>query len=155
MKIISGGQTGVDRAALDAALDLGLDIGGWCPQRGRCEDMIAIHYPPYSLAVTPSSSYAQRTEWNVRDSDATLLLTLQPGLRGGTLKTWRYTVVHGRPVTVYVLGDPKAPPATLQNWVRKHNIYCLNVAGPRESKEPGIYTQAKQFLLEALPPCCP
>lgn len=152
MKIISGGQTGVDRAALDAATLLQLNTGGWCPKGGRCEDGAEL-VEEYGLHETPSMDYAQRTEWNVRDSDATLLLVLRPGLRGGTLKTWRYTVLHNKPTTTFVLGDPKSPPKALLAWVLKYNIYALNVAGPRESKEPGIYKAAKQFLLEALPLC--
>ena len=72
-KIVSGGQTGVDRAALDVALDLSLPCGGWCPKGRKAEDgPIAAHYP---LTETPLDSYPQRTEWNVRDSDGTLVLT--------------------------------------------------------------------------------
>src|SRR6266852_5932705 len=83
-KIVSGGQTGVDRAALDVALELGIPCGGWCPKGRRAEDgSIPDHYP---LRETSTAFYPQRTEWNVRDSDGTLVLTLgRPD--GGTALT--------------------------------------------------------------------
>mgnify|MGYP006174065873 CR=1 FL=1 len=88
-RIISGGQTGVDRAALDAAMAAQYPVGGWCPQGRRAEDgPIPRDYP---LRETPSAEYAQRTLWNVRDSDATLVLTPGP-ITGGT----RWTVVKAQ-----------------------------------------------------------
>ncbi|PSQ85488.1 MAG: molybdenum cofactor carrier, partial [Bacteroidetes bacterium QH_2_63_10] len=83
-KIISGGQTGVDRAALDAALAFNVPVGGWCPKGRRAEDgQIPDRYP---LEETPSEAYEQRTAWNVRDSDGTLIIT-DGSLEGGTALT--------------------------------------------------------------------
>ena len=100
-KIISGGQTGVDRAALDVALAMGIDCGGWCPKGRRAEDgSIPSRYP---LAETASPAYSQRTKRNVRDSDATLILARgQP--RGGTLLTKRTAVELGKPCLSIDLG---------------------------------------------------
>src|SRR5919108_3104860 len=95
--VVSGGQTGVDRAALDAAAEVGLRTGGWCPRGRRAEDgaLAAL----YTLRETPSRGYAQRTEWNVRDSDATLVLC-RGAPRGGTALTLRVAKRCGRPVLV-------------------------------------------------------
>ena len=143
-KIVSGGQTGVDRAALDAALARGLACGGWCPVGRRAEDgPIAGRYP---LTETPSPEYAQRTEWNVRDSDGTLVLH-RGDLSGGTAQTIELAQRMGTPCLVLDL--MKAPqPSAVQAWVKTHQITVLNVAGPRESKSPGIYTLAARFLGE-------
>lgn len=79
-QIVSGGQAGVDRAALDVALQLGMPCGGWCPKDRKAEDGLIA--PCYPLRETPSDDYAQRTEWNVRDSDGTLVLTIGPPTEG-------------------------------------------------------------------------
>src|ERR1700754_3171011 len=84
--IISGGQTGADRAALDFALALGISHGGWCPRQRRAED--GVIPDQYLLSETPSSHYSQRTEWNVRDSDATVVFSIRSGLTGGTRLTF-------------------------------------------------------------------
>jgi len=142
MKIVSGGQTGVDRAALDVALEVGLACGGWCPKGRRAEDgTLATRYP---LMETPSCDYAQRTEWNVRDSDGTLVLK-RGALTGGTAQTVEVAVRLGKPHLVLDLAKPPRV-ATVHAWVREHRITTLNVAGPRESTSPGIYAQASQFL---------
>src|SRR5512135_124388 len=101
-RIVSGGQTGVDRAALDAARQLGLECGGWCPRGRRAEDgKVASGYP---LRETPSEDYAQRTEWNVRDSDATLVLTHgRPA--GGTALTIAVARRLGKPLLVLDLDE--------------------------------------------------
>ena len=102
-KIVSGGQTGVDRAALDAALALGIPCAGWCPRGRRAEDgEIPRRYP---LRETPLPNYEQRTEWNVRDSDATLVL-VRGRPAGGTRLAIDATEAHGKPCRVVVLGDP-------------------------------------------------
>jgi hypothetical protein len=141
VKIISGGQTGVDRAALDVALELGLEAGGWCPRGRIAEDgRIADHYP---LAETPTEEYAIRTEWNVRDSDATLILA-RGGLSGGTAYTVECADRLGRPCIVVNLDDDPDP-AMVRSALRV-TIRVLNVAGPRESTSPGIYLMARDFL---------
>jgi hypothetical protein len=145
-KIVSGGQTGVDRAALDAAIELGIEVGGWCPKGRRAEDgPIEGRYP---LRETPSRAYRQRTEWNVRDSDATLIL-FRERMSGGTRLTARLTDRYERPLLVLDLySDPD--PRRAGEWLREQGVRVLNVAGPREESVPGIYTQALGVLLELL-----
>lgn len=142
MKIVSGGQTGVDRAALDAAIELGLEHGGWCP-RGRLAEDGPID-PCYNLAETPSQDYPQRTEWNVRDSDATLVLSRKPP-SGGTAYTMEMVNKHQKPSAVAGFGDDDL--ARLKRWLAENRFDVLNVAGPRESSEPGIYDEARGFLV--------
>src|SRR3989442_2721366 len=102
VEIVSGGQTGVDRAALDTALALGLPCGGWCPRGRRAEDgPLPTRYP---LRETPSSSYPERTVWNVRDSDGTLILH-RGRLSGGTALTLRLVSRHGRHSLAVVLSS--------------------------------------------------
>ena len=148
MKIVSGGQTGVDRAALNVALELGLEVGGWCPRGRRAEDgAIAQLYP---LRETPSHSYSQRTEWNVRDSDGTLIL-YRGILGGGTRLTVELARRYGRPLSILDLtGDEDTE--KVRQWLQAHAIRVLNVAGPRESGEPGIQAQAQVFLRLLLAP---
>ena len=142
--VVSGGQTGVDRAALDLALEMGLPCGGWCPEGRKAEDGPLA--PRYPLKETPSADYAQRTEWNVRDSDGTLVLTRgQP--TEGTAFTIEVATRLGRPCLVLDLAEQPTPSA-VHEWVNAHGIKILNVAGPRESKCPGIYAQASAFLRE-------
>ncbi len=141
-KIISGGQTGVDRAALDAALALGLESGGWCPKGRRAEDgTIPEIYP---LGETETESYEERTRLNVLESDATLILTLGP-LAGGTLLTNDLAQGLDRPSRVVDLSETPAP-ADAARWITGEKIATLNVAGPRESTQPGIYESAREFL---------
>ena len=140
--IISGGQTGADRAALDAARARGVSCGGWCPKGRKAEDgRLPTRYP---LQETPSDDYAQRTEWNVRDSDGTLVLG-DGELSGGTAQTVELAKRLGKPRLVLDLTQRPAPEAVLA-WARDHHIRVVNVAGPRESKSPGIYDQAYRFL---------
>lgn len=141
-KIVSGGQTGVDRAALEFALERGISCGGWCP-RGRLaeEGPIDERYP---LKETPSEDYAQRTRWNVRDSDGTLILTAgEP--TGGTALTKDFADTMGKPCFVVDLDD-KPDAAPVQKWIENNAIRILNVAGPRASQQPEIYEQAVAFL---------
>lgn len=148
-RIVSGGQTGVDRAALDVALDWGMAIGGWCPQGRRAEDG---RIPDrYSLEETRSSQYAVRTRKNVEDSDGTLILTDGDPV-GGTALTVAAAEELGRPLLVLDLAMQPDPQAAAE-WLRLHTIRVLNVAGPRESTSPGIGQRAAYFLtslLEAL-----
>ncbi len=144
-KIISGGQTGVDRAALDAARHYDVPVGGWCPRGRRAEDgPIPEQYP---LRETPSDEYAQRTAWNVRDSDGTLIIAPAP-LTGGTAHTRSEAEAQERPVLHVRPSDP-VPVPMIRAWGSENDIQVLNVAGPRASEEPGIYDQARA-LIEAL-----
>lgn len=145
-RIVSGGQTGVDRAALDVALDLGIPAGGWCPRGRRAEDgRIPERYP---LAETASAAYPPRTEANVRDSDGTLVLHLGRKDRGTGL-TARLASRHGRPCHEVDLRGEADVSSTLA-WLAAHRISTLNVAGPRESSAPGAHAAARAFLLRLL-----
>ncbi len=145
-KIVSGGQTGVDRAALDTAIALGFDCGGWCPAGRRAEDgPIDAAYP---LTETPVPNYAVRTKWNVRDSDGTLVLSTLP-LTGGTLLTEREAARCNRPCLVVDLFDDTGFDEALieaERWIAQNRIEILNVAVPRESSRPGIGAKAALFL---------
>lgn len=141
-RVVSGGQTGVDRAALDVALILGIPIGGWCPQGRKAEDArLPAHYP---LRETPSDQYAERTEWNVRDSDGTLILTRGP-VCGGTSLTRVLAQRMNRPYLVMQLDEFASVEAVLK-WIERERIRILNVAGPRQSSQPQIYAAAVEFL---------
>jgi hypothetical protein len=102
-KILSGGQTGADRAALDWAINNGMPHGGWCPKGRRAEDGRVPER--YCLEETPQTQYRQRTTWNVRDADATLIVTLTGDLAGGTLFTRQYAERIGRPCLNVVPGN--------------------------------------------------
>jgi hypothetical protein len=141
-KVVSGGQTGVDRAALDAAQEQGIPTGGWCPQGRRAEDgSIPDRYP---LKETLSSEYAQRTEWNVRDSDGTVLIT-DGDLEGGTALTQQFALDMSKPVLHVRTTDP-VPVVMIQAWREDNDVRVLNVAGPRASEAPGIYHRARTIL---------
>jgi len=150
MKIITGGQTGVDRAALDAAIECAVEYGGWCPRGGWAED---LSEPPGLLArytqlrETPSADPAQRTEWNVRDSDAILILIDGSGLdlSAGTQLAREKAICHGTPHFIADLADPSVV-ANARAWLARVKPDALGVGGPRESEAPGIYGRAKAFL---------
>ena len=145
-KIVSGGQSGVDRAALDVALALGVPCGGWCPKGRKAEDgPLPARYP---LTETPSDDYAQRTEWNVRDAEGTLILSDGP-LSGGTAQTAEIAKHLGKPHLVVELNGAEHPEA-MRAWMAAQGITVLNIAGPRESKSPGIYAKAAAFLRKVL-----
>lgn len=147
----SGGQTGVDRAALDVARELGTRTCGWCPHGGWAEDMTS---PPGLLAVypelveTPSADGEQRTVWNVRDSHATLVVLPRRGTGSpGTDLTRRAAVTFGRPLWVLVDDDI----AGVRGWLAGLGRgLTVNVAGPRESEAPGIYARTRQVLRAVL-----
>lgn len=145
-KIVSGGQTGVDRAALDVALELGLEAGGWVPRGRPAEDgVIPDRYPMEECA---SGAYAERTRLNVRDSDATLVLTWGAP-EGGTALTIGIAEEMERPLLVVDLEDAPAP-AMGRAWLAELAPGVLNVAGPRESSAPGIYECAADYLRQLL-----
>ena len=142
MKIISGGQTGVDRAALDVALELNLECGGFCPKGRRSEDgVIPEKYP---LTETATAEYSERTELNVKTSDGTLIL-IDKHADKGTELTNDLCKVYRKP---YVIVDVSANfrHENILQWITKNNIYVLNIAGSRESSSPGIYQKANAFL---------
>ena len=133
--VVSGGQTGVDRGALEAALDSGVTCGGWCPEARQAEDgTIPARYPVTELA---GSGYDARTRKNVEDSDATLVITF--GIASaGTAKTIEFCVTLGRPHLVIDAATMPLAQAVGEavQFVRQQGVTCLNVAGPRASGEP-------------------
>ncbi|OYT72266.1 MAG: molybdenum cofactor carrier [Chloracidobacterium sp. CP2_5A] len=142
LTIVSGGQTGVDRAALDAARAVGLACAGWCPKGRWTEDgPLPLAYP---LAETPDADPVQRTAWNVRDSDGTLAL-IEDELRGGTHFAIQRALRLGKPCAVVTLQLPDAAPLIL-DWISRARPARLNVAGPRESEQPGIYARSRALL---------
>lgn len=143
-RIVSGGQTGGDRAALDAALAAGIACGGWCPRGRRAEDgTIPARYP---LTETAGSGYRERTRLNVRDSDGTLVLA-RSAVEGGTAYTVRCAEATGRPLLVLRLDDDAGDPvAAILDWATANAITVLNVAGPRESQRPGIGDAARRVI---------
>jgi hypothetical protein len=145
-KIISGGQTGVDRAALDVAMELKIPCGGWCPKGRRAEDgPIPEHYP---LEEASSKDYPVRTRLNVEDSDGTLVLAAGSPT-GGTALTLKLARQLRKPFLLIDLARD-ANPSVLRLWLQKNHILILNVAGPREGESSGIYEQASAFLRKAL-----
>jgi hypothetical protein len=142
MKIISGGQTGTDRAALDFALTNHLDCGGWCP-RGRIAEDGRID-EKYPLQETKSTIYAERTRLNVEDSDGTLIL-FSGEVSGGTKYTLDHAKLRKKPVMLVNVHD-EASFRNVRSWINENNIIVLNIAGPRESTVPGIYNLALAYL---------
>jgi nucleoside 2-deoxyribosyltransferase len=143
MKIISGGQTGVDRAALDFALRNHLPCGGWCPKGRLAEDgPISEEYP---LQETASTVYAERTRMNVEDSDGTLIL-YQDELSGGTKYTAEYAAAKEKPLLQIDIGKDTIAFRSISVWIEANHIKALNIAGPRESACHGIYDKAFDFL---------
>ena len=143
-RIISGGQTGVDRAALDFAIARQIPHGGWCPAGRRAAD--GVLDTRYQLVETESSGYRQRTKHNVRDADATLII-YRGRLEGGSLLTRDLATGHGKPLLLCDLHDPTEELlAAWQDWLVSHPIAILNIAGPSEARNPGIYLQASALL---------
>lgn len=132
----------MDRAALDAALNLKIPCGGWCPRDRSAEDgRIPAKYP---LKAALDNDYSQRTRWNVRDSDGTLILK-RGKLSGGTALTAALARRFKKPCLIIDL-DHSCDPEKIPQWIIRHKIKVLNIAGPRESQNPGIYDQARVFL---------
>jgi putative molybdenum carrier protein len=148
-KIISGGQTGADRAALDWSINRGKAHGGWCPKGRKAEDGMIDQR--YNLVETPSEDYSQRTEWNVRDSDGTAVFSIRRELRGGSLLTVELAAKYNKPVIHLRQEDEQTNHALeLRSFIKEFGISVLNVAGPRESHEPGVYRFVSRVLDQAL-----
>lgn len=144
-KIISGAQTGVDRAALDAALELGIPHGGWVPKGRNAEDGIIPE--KYKMMEMPTEHYAGRTERNILDSDGTLIIS-RGVLSEGSDLTRYLAIKHARPWLHTDLHriSPTEAAMTIRVWLKSQGISVLNVAGPRASKDPGIYRLTKDIL---------
>lgn len=134
-KIISGGQTGADRAALDFAIRHNIPHGGWCPKGRLCEDGVIENR--YQLTETASTRYPSRTEKNVKDSDGTVIFTVEAKLTGGSKKTAELARKHGKP-HLHLHGAVYDKSERLARFVGDNGIGILNVAGSRASKEPDL-----------------
>lgn len=141
--IVSGGQTGVDRGALDAAIELGISHGGWCPAGRLAEDGRVPDR--YQLQEHRSPQYASRTEQNVIDTDATLIL-YRDRISGGTALTKRICRRESRPHLAVDLSEPVVATQRVRAWLDTVQPGTLNVAGPRESNSPGICEEARRLL---------
>ena len=136
-KIVSGGQTGADRAALDWAIERGILHGGWCPKGRKAED--GPIDARYELQETGSADYLKRTEWNIRDTDGTVIFTMRPALTGGSKRTAEFAVKHRKPCLHLHPGFTMEHCAQrLAEFVQANGIRILNVAGSRGSKEPEV-----------------
>ena len=149
-KIVSGGQTGADRAALDVAMALGLETGGWVPNGRRAEDgRVPVRYA--GLIETDTESYQTRTALNVRDSDATLIFSFgEP--TGGTALTLKLAQSSGKPFLAVDLEavSPEDAAGQIRVWLADTGVRALNVAGPRESGEPRVTAAVTSVLKAAL-----
>ncbi|MCI0664827.1 MAG: putative molybdenum carrier protein [Acidobacteria bacterium] len=137
-KIVSGGQTGADRAALDWAIEHGIPLGGWCPRGRKAED--GVIDARYHLQETPSADYSQRTEWNVRDADGTVIFSIEEHISEGILLTALMARKYAKPYLHLVRSKGRIDCAErLHAFIVNNNLKVLNVAGPRASKEPEVY----------------
>jgi hypothetical protein len=155
LKIVSGGQTGADRGGLLAAMDLGLDWGGWAPKGWRSEDGTIPSCYREKMQEIGSSNYLVRTRRNVADSHATLIVTNTYPLSGGTLKTRHFCEEMMRSHLVVAIDENDAV-GKVQRWLAQffeQNLpipFVLNVAGPRESKASGIQKASRKLLVQAI-----
>jgi hypothetical protein len=149
--IVSGGQTGADRAALDFSIRQGIPHDGWCPRGRLAEDGPLDHC--YRLRETPTSKYDQRTRWNVRDSDATLVVTIQAKPAGGTALTLGVARQKGKPhlhISRERVTSIEEAGQRVAKFIAEHGVSRLNVAGPRASQEPEIAMFVDELLTAAL-----
>ncbi len=149
-KIISGGQTGVDRAALDTAMRLGIDHGGWIP-KGRLTEAGPLDNV-YRMQETATRNYAERTEQNVKEADGTLIIS-RGRPTGGTDYTAKMALKHGKQLLHIDLAMGRKPSQAgllIASWIEMNRIATLNVAGPRASSDPAIYDAAVAVLTHAL-----
>jgi len=147
-KIISGGQTGADRAGLDAAKELGIKTGGYCPKGFLTENGQDKSLRKFGLEESDTQDYNERTVKNVEASDGTVIFSIvsKTGslLRGGSLLTLSTARNSNKPVII----NPS--PGQFRKWLIKNNIKILNISGNRESLNPGIYEKVKLFLIKSL-----
>ena len=143
LTIVSGGQTGADRAALDWAIERGIPHGGFCPAGRMAED--GPIPPRYNLTETKTPEYAVRTKLNVEQSDATLIVSPQSPT-GGTLLTIEYARAIGKPVLLITRREEAEAPALLHEFLGRHEIRVLNVAGPRASSTPEVAGMVADLL---------
>lgn len=148
-KIISGGQTGADRGGLLAAMDLGLQHGGWCPQGRIAED--GVIPAKFNLVETASRAYMPRTAANVSHSDGTVIFQFGNTMTPGSRLTRNCANIRSKPWLLVRLDHFSAAPGlAFRAWLEEHVILVLNVAGSRESRAPGIEGCTRDFLVEAL-----
>ena len=145
--IVSGGQTGADRAGLDFAICYNIPHRGWCPKGRKAED--GVIPPTYQLRETPSEDYEQRTEWNARDSDGTVIFTIGKELTGGSKLTAEFANRHAKPLLHLYTGFEYTMEMQLIDFVSRNGIAVLNIAGSRASKEPQVYRFAFELLKTA------
>jgi hypothetical protein len=145
-KLVSGGQTGADRAGLDVAIRWEFPHGGWCPKGRKAED--GIISAQYQLAETPSASYLQQTEWNVRDTDAKVIFTIAPTLTGGSKRTAEFDEKHRKPWIHLAQRSSsyESPALILQQFITDNGVEIHNVTGTRGSKEPDVWKFAYETL---------
>lgn len=144
LKIVSGGQTGVDRVALDVAIEWGIPHGGWCPAGRRAED--GVIPDEYDLTETASRNYAVRTEQNIVDSDATLVFYCDV-VSGGTSLTIALAKKQNKPLLAIDVGSSLFSVAEqIENWIAEHSIQVLNIAGPRLSSSPELPDRIRPIL---------
>jgi hypothetical protein len=146
-KIVSGGQTGADRGGLKAAIALGISIGGWVSKGRRAEDGEVPEI--YPLMETPSRDYPQRTEWNVRDSDVTVIFSWGDVFSRGSMLTKSLADKYAKPSCVVNLKgmDDREAAKIVAEFIRKNKPKILNIAGTRESKAPGIEARVEHIML--------
>ncbi len=150
--IYSGGQTGVDRGALDVALELGIPIGGYLPKGRKDENGDILPRDKYAdMEETDTDDVNVRTELNVQNSDATLIFS-HGALFGGSAYTKRMARQHGKPCLYVDFDQHNADQAVrlVRAWLSDTQPGVLNVAGPRSSDDPGIYSEVKGVLVGAL-----
>ncbi len=147
-KIISGGQTGVDQAALDAAMDVGLAYGGWLPA-GRRTERGPLPQRYAHMQELPTESYPERTRKNVEAADATLIIS-RGSLTGGSALTAKIAAEVGKPYLHIDLERLPVAAACLEEWLRRHHPEILNIAGPRASSDAKIYGQAYALIKQIL-----
>lgn len=152
-KIVTGGQTGVDQAALFTATELLFPVGGWCPLNGLDENNISIlhKYPLKEVTgLSFEASVDERTRRNIEDSDGTIIIVpsipLPEKIKDGTLLTIKHAKEKRKPYLLVESTDKSTAKIAFRDWIREHQIKVLNVAGPRETSSPGIYNQTCELL---------